>query len=97
MGFGTSAIEEPVSNYHPVAGQGEPTITARHSALHNNNLLALPCVENRHTRYRGVGFKGAGIDGIVGADDEGDVCVWEVVVDFVHFEYDCEQINDILV
>jgi hypothetical protein len=30
----------------------------------------------------------AGIDGVVGADDQHDVGVGEVVVDFVHFQHD---------
>jgi hypothetical protein len=63
-------------------------ITRTHPSLHHNNLLTLPRVQDRHACDRGAGFESDGVDGIVGADNERDVCVGEVVVDFVHFEDD---------
>lgn len=61
------------------------TIATGHTALHDDDLLALPCTKDGHAGDGGAGFEGDGIHGVVCADDEGYVCFGEVVVDFVHF------------
>ena len=70
-------------------------ITRTHPALHHNNLLALPRVEDGHACDRGAWLQGDGVYGVVCADDERDVCVGEVVIDFVHFEDDFDVLDGV--
>mmetsp|Transcript_24553 Transcript_24553/g.75848 ORF Transcript_24553/g.75848 Transcript_24553/m.75848 type:complete len:336 (-) Transcript_24553:503-1510(-) len=61
-------------------------VAATHGSFQEDGLLRFPDLDHRHTGDDGVGvLDGGGVDGIVGADDEGDVRVREVVVDLVHF------------
>lgn len=52
-------------------------------------MLAFPRVEDRHAFYGRVRLQRNRVDCVVGADNKRDVCVWEVIVDFIHFEDDC--------
>lgn len=45
------------------------TVTRSHSSLHDNHLLALPCMKHRHASNRATRFEGDGINGIVCAND----------------------------
>lgn len=38
-----------------------------------------------------AGFQCNRIHGVIRTDDEGDISVLEVIVDFVHFEHDLEK------
>ena len=52
-------------------------------------LAGLPDPEDGHACDDGVGVVlGGRVDGVVGADDEDEVGVVEVVVDLVHLQYD---------
>lgn len=44
-------------------------------------------MQHRHARDRRVRLQRDGVDGVVCANHQRYVCVREVVVDFVHFEY----------
>lgn len=46
-------------------------------------------MKNRHARDRGVWLHGNGIDGVISANDEGDVRIGKVVIDLVHFQDNC--------
>jgi len=61
-------------------------VSARHTPLHNDNLLALPRMQHRHTRNRTTRFQRDGINGIICANNEGDICIREVVIDLIHLE-----------
>ena len=91
MGLCTSAIRttrpEPskyASRGHAPQGRTGGTITAAHTALHHDDLLALPRVRHGHARNR--------VDGVVRANDERHVRVTKVVIYRVHLQHDCEVI-----
>lgn len=69
-------------------GKARLTVSTGHAPLHHDDFLALPRVQNWHAGNRRVGLQGDRVYGVVGADDECDVRVAEVVVDFVHFQDD---------
>lgn len=71
--------------------KGKLTVSARHAPLHNDDFLALPRVQDRHAGDSRVGFQGDWVNGVIGADDERDVCVAEVVIDLVHFQDDLKN------
>ena len=56
-------------------GGEEHTVTTRHAPLHDNSLLALPRMQDRHARDRAAGLQRNRIDRVVGADDEREVRV----------------------
>lgn len=62
-------------------------IPARHAALHNHHMLALPRMQHRHSRNRAPRLHRNRIYRVVGANYQRDVGVREVVVDLVHFEH----------
>ena len=52
------------------------------------SLAGLPHPEDGHAGDNRVGVVlGGRVDGVVGADDEHEVSILHVVVDFFHFEY----------
>lgn len=82
-------ISDQVTEKQRKAGCRRHTVSTRHATLHDNYLLALPRMEDWHARDGRVGLQGDRVDRVVGADDQRDVGVGEVVVDFVHFENNC--------
>lgn len=67
------------------------TITARHSALHDNDLFALPRVQDWHTRDSRTRFKTYRVHSVIRADDQCYIRVFEVVVNLVHLENDYKK------
>src|SRR5512139_2841453 len=64
-------------------------VAGGHRAFEDDDVLGLPYPDDRHPGDGGGGvLGGGGVDGVVGADDEHDVDVLEVVVDLVHLEHD---------
>ena len=63
------------------------TVAAGHAALHDDDLLALPRVQDRHTRDGRARLERDRVHGVVRTDDERHVRIREVVVDLVHLEH----------
>ena len=64
-------------------------VTGGHGAFQHDGGAALPAFQNRHAADRAVGlFKRGRVHDVVGADDDGDIDVREIVVDLVHLEDD---------
>ena len=55
----------------------------------DSNLFRQPDPNDRHARDDGIGvLLGSRVDGVVGTDDEGEVDVVDLRVDFVHLVHD---------
>jgi len=62
-------------------------VTGCHTALENDRNLTIPALQYRHATDRAIRVcQGRRIDDVVGADDDGDVNIGEIIVDFIHFE-----------
>ena len=70
------------------------TITTRHPSLHDDRLFALPGVQDRHPRDWGARFQREGIHCVIRANNERQVGIWKIVVDLIHFQYNCEIHTD---
>ena len=67
---------------------GYLTISTRHSSLHHDRLFALPSVQHRHSSNRRTLLKSNGVDRVVRTDDKRQISIFEVIVDFLHFQHD---------
>lgn len=66
------------------------TIAGCHASLHDDDLFALPGVQDWHACDGGAGLKCNWIHCVVSTNDKSYICIRKVVVDLVHFQNDCE-------
>lgn len=81
--------EEHTSPWHGEQGIRYVCVPAGHSSLHYNCILTVPNFQDWHTGDRGVRLKRYWVDCVVRADDNCQVRIGEVVVDFVHLKDNC--------
>lgn len=80
--------EQHLRVLHEKHGVRHIGVPARHAALHDDDMLALPRVQHGHAGDGAPGLQRDRVHCVVGADDERHVGFVEVVVDLVHLEHD---------
>lgn len=62
-------------------------IATRHPPLHDDGILALPRMQDRHTLDRASLLQRDRVDRVIRADYQGQIRLCEVIIDLVHLEH----------